>query len=99
MSQNHIVSFNTYLKVLIILLILTVLTVAVAQFNFGPFNAFIAFLIAFIKGGLVLLYFMHLKYDNKFYAAIFGSSVFFVVLLYLFSKLDIVTRVPPEAFL
>ncbi|MCZ0933365.1 MAG: cytochrome C oxidase subunit IV family protein [Oligoflexia bacterium] len=93
MSKNHSISFKIYLTVLVILLILTVITVGVAQVDFGMFNAFFAMLIATVKAGLVLMYFMHLKYDEKLYWLIFGSAVFFVVLLYFFSELDIVTRV------
>ena len=99
MSKNHIVGFKIYLNVLISLLILTALTVAVAQIDFGALNAFIAMLIATVKAVLVLLYFMHLKYDDKLYWLVFASSVFFVGLLYFFSKLDLITRVIPQPFL
>ncbi len=93
MSKNHIVPFKTYLSVLIALLVLTVITVGVAQIDFGVLNAFFAMLIATVKAALVLLYFMHLKYDDKIYWVVFGTAVFFVVILFLFSKLDIITRV------
>ena len=93
MSKDHIISAKTYFVILIGLLILTAVTVGVAQIDFGAWNAFFAMLIATIKASLVLLYFMHLKYDDKLYWLIFGSAVFFVALLYFFSKLDLVTRV------
>ena len=99
MSETHIISFKTYLYVLISLLILTVITVGVAQINFGMFNAFFAMLIATIKAALVLLYFMHLKYDDKIYWLIFGSAVFFLVVLFFFSKLDMLTRIIQNTFL
>lgn len=99
MSKDHVVGFKIYLNVLISLLVLTVITVAVAQIDFGFLNAFFAMLIATVKAGLVLLYFMHLKYDDKLYWVIFLSSVFFVVLLFLFSKLDIITRVIQDSVL
>lgn len=93
MSQNHTIGFKTYLNVLILLLILTVITVSVAQLDFGAWNTFIAMFIASVKGALVLLYFMHLKYDDKFYWVVFGSGIFFVILLFLLVKVDIATRV------
>ena len=93
MSENHSVSFKTYLTVLSALLVLTVITVGAAQIDFGSLNAFFAMLIATVKAGLVLMYFMHLKYDEKIYWLIFGSAVFFVILLYVFSEFDIMTRV------
>ena len=99
MSADSGPSFKTNLIVLISLLIFTVITVAAAQIDFGAFNVLIAMLIAVIKGALVLMYFMHLKYDEKLYALIFGSAVFFVFLLYFFSKLDLATRVMQESVL
>ena len=93
MSENHVLSFKTYLNILLILLFLTFVTVAVAQVDFGWFNAFIAMFIATIKATLVLLYFMHLKYDDKFYWVIFGSGVFMVTLLFFLVKIDVVTRI------
>ena len=93
MSNTHTIGFKTYFFVLVALLIFTAITVGVAQIDFGAFNAFFAMLIATVKASLVLLYFMHLKYENKIYWVVFGSAVFFVGLLFLFSKLDILTRV------
>ncbi len=93
MSENHIIGFKVYFFVLAALLALTGITVGVAQIDFGAFNAFFAMLIATIKAGLVLLYFMNLKYDDRLYSVIFGSAVLFVIVLFLFSKLDIITRV------
>jgi len=99
MSENHTVPFKTYLSVLIALLILTVVTVAVAQVDFGAWNAFIAMFIASVKGALVLLYFMHLKYDDKSYLVIFLVGVFFIAIIFLFSSFDIVTRVLEKSVL
>lgn len=93
MSEQHPLGFKTYLNILISLLILTVITVAVAQIDFGGFNAFLAMLIATIKAALVLLFFMQLKYDDKIYSWIFGASVFAVVTLFFFAKLDLITRI------
>jgi len=93
MSVHSSPSFKTNLIVLLSLLALTVLTVGVAQIDFGVFNAFIAMFIASVKAALVLMYFMHLKYDEKIYSIIFGSSVFFVIVFYFFSQLDIITRI------
>ena len=94
---HHILPLNTYLKVLVALLILTVLTVAVAKpvsgFDAGVMNAFIAFLVATVKAVLVMAIFMGLKYDKKLHLVIFLTGVFFLVVMILFSVLDIYTRV------
>lgn len=94
MSDNHhTLSWKTYLNVLIALLFLTAVTVTAAQVDFGAFNGLIAMLIASIKGVLVLLYFMHLKYEDRIYPVVFGSGVFFVIILFLLIKVDVATRV------
>jgi len=93
MSVHSGPSFKTNLFVLLSLFVLTVLTVGVAQIDFGMFNVFIAMLIACLKGTLVLMYFMQLKYDEKIYSIIFGSSVFFLFVFWFFSQFDIITRV------
>jgi cytochrome c oxidase subunit 4 len=67
--------------------------VAASRVDFGHMNTVIALAIASIKATLVLAYFMHLKYDDKLYWLIFGISIFFLILLYFFSELDILTRV------
>lgn len=102
-ESHHIIPLGTYMKVLLVLLVLTVLTVLVAKpvsgFDAGILNAAIAFGIASVKAALVMAIFMHLKYDNKLYLAIIISGIFFVVLLYLFSILDIYSRIKVESIL
>ena len=97
--KPHIVPFNIYIKVLCTLLVLTVLTVSVAQMDFGMFNALIAMVIATVKAVLVLLFFMHLKYDNKLFFVIFLTGVFFLLIIFLFCEFDIATRIPEKAVL
>ena len=96
---EHIVPLKVYIQVISALLVLTVLTVAVAQVDFGFLNVVMAMGIASIKAGLVLLFFMHLKYDNKLFPVIFLTSVFFLLVLFLFCELDILTRVPESPVL
>jgi len=98
-SPYHLSPFSLYLKVIITLFILTFLTVWVAQFDFGFMNTFVAMLIATIKATIVLAFFMHLKYDGKLYPAIVVTAVFFVFILYLFTEIDIVTRISESSTL
>ncbi len=92
-QEHHIIPFKTYATILAILLVFTVITVAAARVDFGALNAVIAMLIASFKAALVLLYFMHLKYDEKLFPTVFFISIFFLLLMFGFSQLDIVTRV------
>lgn len=49
------------------LIILTIITVAITQIELTALNTAAALLIAAIKATLVLLYFMHLKFDQKLF--------------------------------
>lgn len=61
---GHIVPVKTYLTVLITLLILTVVTVVVSRFDFGELNLLVGMAIATVKAALVVMVFMHLKYES-----------------------------------
>ena len=66
--------------VLIALLVLTWLTVAATWIDLGRFNVWLALLIAVVKGALVVLYFMHLRYDSPFNAVVLVTALLFVVI-------------------
>lgn len=66
-DKEHISSYKDHLLILITLIVLTVITVAITSVELNAFNTAAALLIATIKAALVLLYFMHLKFDNKIY--------------------------------
>jgi len=59
-----IVTHKTYLWVWVGLIILTGITVSVAGRNLGRWGIVVALAIAAAKAGLVLGYFMHLKYEK-----------------------------------
>ena len=65
--KNHISSYKSQFVVLLTLILLTVLTVTITSVHLGPFNTAAAMLIATVKASIVLLYFMHLKFDEKIY--------------------------------
>jgi len=56
--------FQTYLLVWLGLVILTAITVSMAGMNLGRMSIGIVLAVAAIKSGLVLGYFMHLKYET-----------------------------------
>jgi cytochrome c oxidase subunit 4 len=56
--------YRTYVWVWVGLLILTGLTVSMAGMNLGRLSIAMVLAIAAIKSGLVLGYFMHLKYET-----------------------------------
>ena len=90
---HHMTPIATYFKVAVALFALTILTVTAHQMHLGAFAAPVAFLIATVKAILVLLWCMHLKDDNMTNRVIFASGFFFLLVLYLFSVIDLGTRV------
>lgn len=92
-SDGKHIELKTYFQVIGILLVLTVVTVAASRVDFGAMNTVIAMAIASVKAGFVLAIFMHLKYDDRLYTVAFGTAIFFLVVLYFFSWVDIYTRV------
>lgn len=84
----HIMSPKVLLAVYFALVILTVLTVSVTRFDFQNFNVGVALAIAVIKAALVILYFMHLKYDSPFYGLILVVALLFIALFIWFAMQD-----------
>lgn len=66
-KHPHIVEYKNHLLVLLLLIGFTVLTVAITSVELGPYNTAAAMLIASIKAVIVLMYFMHLRFDQKIY--------------------------------
>jgi cytochrome c oxidase subunit 4 len=64
--QSHIVGYRTYFYVWAALLILLGLTIAVAEIHLSKYGVLINLLIASVKAALVLMFFMHLKYEGRF---------------------------------
>ncbi len=66
-NHHHIVEYKNHFLVLALLIGLTVVTVAITSVDMGPYNTAAAMVIASIKAAIVLLYFMHLRFDQKIY--------------------------------
>ena len=64
-GTEHLLPYSVYLKVWLALLILTGLTVWVSTVHIYQWHVFTAMLIATVKVSLVVLYFMHVRFENK----------------------------------
>jgi cytochrome c oxidase subunit 4 len=64
-DEGHVVPVSTFVKVLFALLTLTVITVLAAKVDLGAWNIVGALVIASVKASLVILVFMHGKYESK----------------------------------
>lgn len=90
--EPHVLPIKTYLAVWAALVVFTVITVAISRFDFGAANTVIAMLVATIKASLVVLFFMHLYYDNKFNLVILIASLLFVSIFFTPILIDLGTR-------
>ena len=64
-DQHHIISYKKLTGIWLILLILTGLTVAITRIDLGAWKVFGALAIACLKAGLVIAFFMHMKYESR----------------------------------
>lgn len=85
-KKHHIVSYRTYIVILLVLLVLTALSVLVTSFDLGPLAVSAALFFAAAKSTLVLLYFMHLKFDEPMLKIMVGAvvSIFIIILVITF---------------
>ncbi|WPD23804.1 MAG: cytochrome C oxidase subunit IV family protein [Candidatus Electrothrix aestuarii] len=91
-ESPHIISYKLLGTVLAALLVLTGVTVAVSQVDLGVFNVPLALFIASTKATLVLLFFMHMKYEGKVIVVSFVSAVIFLGILISLMFFDVSFR-------
>ncbi len=91
-EEHTLVKARTYAAVYAALLVLTAVTIAVARMHLGQFSVLGALVIASIKASLVLLWFMHLKYENKLFMIMFVVAVAFLTIAIGVTFLDIAYR-------
>ena len=85
-------SYGKLAAVLTTLIIFTGVTVGVSYFDMGVYNVPIALGIACFKVTLVLLFFMHLKYESIAITISFLSTVCFLAIMISLTFLDIAYR-------
>lgn len=93
-AHEHVSSYAEHFGTWIALILLTLMTVFISTFgaDLRTLTVATALLIATVKAIAVALYFMHLKYDAKFYRAwmivVMALFVFFLFMVIL----DYITR-------
>jgi cytochrome c oxidase subunit 4 len=92
-DDHHGISHVASLKVLLgtggTLLVLTLVTVLATKVDFGAnINLALAMLIAVTKATLVILFFMHLKYDRLFHTVVFVGAILAASLFVGFTLMD-----------
>lgn len=85
----HISSAAFYGAIFAALIALTILTVGQSYVDLGRLNLLVVILIATTKASLVVSFFMHLRYDSKFNALIFISSLLFIGVFFAYTMNDV----------
>lgn len=90
--NNHISPYKDHIMVLLGLIALTVITVAITSIELGALNTAAALVIASIKAGIVLMYFMHLRFDQRIYRIMTFLVIALVILVIAATVFDYLTR-------
>jgi cytochrome c oxidase subunit 4 len=88
----HIAPLKLYVGIFTGLLVLTGVTVGVAYVDLGALNTPIALGIACFKAGLVVLYFMHLRWSSRLAKLFFAAGIFWFGILVVLLLGDYDTR-------
>lgn len=92
MNNVHILSYGKLLSVLLALLALTGITVAMSWVDLGVLNVWVTLLIASTKASLVLLFFMHFKYEGRVLKYSFLATLLSLVIIIGFVFWDVAFR-------
>ncbi len=100
-EEHHGPTVKMYFAIFAALSVLTVVTVLAAKFDFAPMlgvglgafvNNAVALGIACTKASLVILFFMHVKYESKLVGLAVVASVIWLAFLVLITMTDYLTR-------
>ncbi|MFC2171584.1 cytochrome C oxidase subunit IV family protein [Acidobacteriota bacterium] len=86
-NGQHVVPYSLYVKIWIALVVLTIITVSVSYLDMKKFTVFTAMIIATIKSGLVLLYFMNIRFEKIIYPVmiLFVMATYAIFIILIFS--------------
>jgi cytochrome c oxidase subunit IV len=90
--SNHITPYRTYGIILVTLLFLTAITITVTWVDAGQLAVAVALGIACIKAGLVLFYFMHLKFDILLFRILVGVVFLLIIVVFVITFFDYLFR-------
>jgi cytochrome c oxidase subunit 4 len=90
--SQHVVSPKIYLAIFLALMVLTAATIAAAEMDLGPLNLAVALAIAIVKATLVVLYFMHVRYNPKLIWLALGLALSWLGVLVIATLHDYLSR-------
>lgn len=91
-DHDEIMSPGQQMVVFAVLLLLTLIMVLTSYVNLGLLNPFITIGSAFIKAGLVIWFFMHVRSQSRLIQATIASGFFILLVLVVMSGSDYISR-------
>ena len=91
-AEHHIVGPKTYIIIFGTLLTFTAITVGAAFINLGILNPIVALAISSIKAVIVILFFMHVKYQSNLIKMTVGAGFFTFLALVTMTLSDYMSR-------
>jgi len=91
-EQHHIVSNGTLIRVWLVLLALTALTVWVAHLDLAIGHVWGSLAIACLKSGLVIAFFMHMKYEGWLLRGLLFVALVTLAIFIGFTFFDVLYR-------
>ena len=91
-AEHHVVQPITYAVVFGVLLVGTLLTVVAAEFDMGVMNPVIALGIASFKAVVVILFFMHVKFQSRLIKMTVAAGFFTFLVLITMTLSDYISR-------
>ncbi len=90
---EHVVPRKTYVWVWAALMVLMALTAGLSRIDLGEWSTFVALAIAVIKALLVILFFMHVRYeDQKITWVVIVAGFFWLGIMMALSMADYLSR-------
>ncbi len=86
------VPLKTYYKIFAALVILALATTGLAFLDLGIFNPIVAMLIAVTKAVLVILFFMHVKYEGRLTFVFAIAGFCWLAIMLILTASDYMTR-------
>jgi cytochrome c oxidase subunit 4 len=81
-----------YFTIFLALMVLTALTVWVANYDLKQWNAVVALTIAVVKGLLVVLFFMHVRYSSRLTMVFVAAGFVWLIIMVALTLSDYLTR-------
>ncbi len=91
-GEHHVLPVRMYVAIVSFLFIFTAVTVMAAFVELGALNTPIALAIAVFKASLVVLFFMHVRYNTPLMWVFAAAGFFWLIIMFALTMQDYVSR-------